>query len=150
LVLRGHVFWTVGLWTLIVCGPTLCAVARFLGGHPEPDPWAPWIVSAVCTAIGALGLLIRETVTVTPLEIRKTGPFMRQQQMSWQDVVSVDFRNGGVIWLLCRNETRIRIPSDLVGIADLANVLEWYLPDHVLRDCAHDLQTYRKFIRRSK
>ena len=146
LVLRGHVLSTAFLWLVTIGGPTFSAVAALCNTHPLPDWRGPWFISAACVILGVFGLLVRERVVFTPDYIRKTGPFMRTQCLAWTEIVSVTFARAGLIRLFSATGSSIRVPPDLVGVVDMVDVLERFLPLSVLDDCKDNLRIYRKFV----
>ena len=71
---------------------------------------------------------------------------MRTQRLVWTEIISVTFANRGAIRLLSVKGKSMRVSSDLVGVVDMVDVLERFLPGGALDDCKEDLHKYRKFV----
>lgn len=135
------VFLAIALGPLVMIAAELC-----LQGYAGAIFWGHFCLGGIYTLFGSWCLLLGERVTLTSDGIHKKGPFLRRQQKAWRDVVSIRFGETGVMRLVFGDDSEMPIRPGLVRVVHLAQALQQWLPENVLRECAEDVATYRGFV----
>jgi hypothetical protein len=133
-------------WIMIIGFPNGIAILAFADPPPPGEHWIPWFAAASCVGLGMLGISATVCVRVSAEGIRKEGPFSRKRHILWQEVASVTMDASGSPHISSSKDTRIIVETNLVGIAELPDILERHLPHDVLRNCEVDLIAFREFV----
>jgi hypothetical protein len=146
LVLEEGRLATALCWFALLGAPASVAVLSTTAPLRSNALLAVWILVAGMAVTGAIGILLRERILVSPVMLRKHGPFGLRREARWHDLVAVSVERGAKVRLRYRDGRRILVEPSLVGFRDFLDEVERFAPVEVRRRAHHDLERLRRAL----